>query len=106
MSEKTAEQKRLSAPKVHWDDSRMRSSYANVCNVSSTREEITLLLGINQTWNATQKEVTIELTDRVILNPYAAKRLSVLLNNVLEQHEQRFGAIDIGSGTVPDGKIN
>jgi hypothetical protein len=32
-------------PKIRWDDSNMKSSYANVCNVASTREEFVLLFG-------------------------------------------------------------
>lgn len=91
------EKKQAKGPSVRWDDSRMRSTYANVCNVSSTREEITLLFGLNQAWNAAQKELTIELSDRLIMNPYAAKRLSNLLNNVLTQYEDRFGEIGEGS---------
>ncbi|MDD5049800.1 MAG: DUF3467 domain-containing protein, partial [Methanoregulaceae archaeon] len=41
---------------IKWDDSKMTSSYANVCNVSSTREEVTLLFGTNQTWHTGQPE--------------------------------------------------
>ena len=81
--------------KVHWDQSKMKSAYANVCNVTSTREEVTLLFGTNQTWSSGQKELTIELSDRLILNPYAAKRLSLLLNNVVQQYESRFGELKI-----------
>jgi hypothetical protein len=33
--------------RVRWDDSNMRSVYANVCNVAGTREEIVLLFGMN-----------------------------------------------------------
>ena len=73
----------------------MRSSYANVCNVASTREEVVLLFGINQAWHAGQKEVTVQLTDRLILSPFAAKRLSVLLTNVLREYESRFGAVPV-----------
>src|SRR5262245_24912009 len=80
---------------IKWDDSNMRSSYANVCNVASTREEVVLLFGINQAWHAGQKEVTVQLTDRLILSPFAAKRLSVLLTNVLREHESRFGAVPV-----------
>ena len=32
--------------KIKWDDSNMRSGYANVCNVTSTREEVVLLFGM------------------------------------------------------------
>jgi Protein of unknown function (DUF3467) len=80
---------------IKWDDSNMRSSYANVCNVASTREEVVLLFGINQAWHAGQKEVTVQLTDRLILSPFAAKRLSVLLANVLREHETRFGPVPV-----------
>jgi hypothetical protein len=69
--------------RIRWDDSNMRSSYANVCNVAGTREEIVLLFGINQASQAGQKEVTVKLADRIILSPFAAKRLARLLNNVI-----------------------
>lgn len=81
--------------KVRWDDSKMRSSYANVCNVSSTREEMTMLFGTNQTWHTGQAELTVELTDRIIVNPYTAKRLSLLLNNTIREYEARFGELRI-----------
>ena len=81
--------------KVKWDDSGMSTSYANVCNVSSTREEVTLLFGTNQTWHTGQKEFIIKLSDRIIVSPFAAKRLLMLLGNVVEQYEQRFGTLNI-----------
>ncbi len=90
--------------KVRWDQSKMKSAYANVCNVASTREEVTLLFGTNQTWNSGQKELTIELSDRLILNPYAAKRLSILLNNVIQQYESRFGELNIEGENQASGK--
>lgn len=83
------------ATRIRWDDSNMRSTYANVCNVASTREEVTLLFGTNQTWHTGQKELTVGLSDRLILNPYAAKRLSILLNNVVSEYESRFGEIGL-----------
>jgi hypothetical protein len=86
-------------PKVTWDTSEMKSSYANVCNVSSTREEVVLTFGINQTWTGAQDEVKVQLTDRLILSPFAAKRLAALLSNVVEQYQARFG--DLGPVTQP-----
>ncbi len=80
---------------VKWDDTHMKSSYANVCNVMSTREEVVLMFGVNQAWHAGQKEVTVQLTDRIILSPHAAKRLSILLSNLVRQHEERFGALNV-----------
>ena len=81
--------------RIKWDDSGMKSSYANVCNVTSTREEVVMLFGINQAWNRGQKEVTIQLTDRIIISPYAAKRLASLLEGVVKEYEKRFGELNV-----------
>src|SRR4051812_18964741 len=81
--------------KVVWDDSRMNTSYSNVCNVLGSREEITLLFGANQAWHSAQREVKVMLSDRVVLNPYAAKRLSVLLERVLKEYESRYGELKL-----------
>jgi len=88
--------------KIVWDDSNMRSVYANVSNVAGGREEIVLLFGMNQSWHAAQKEVKVQLTDRVVLSPFAAKRLSILLSNVLADYEKKFGKLEIGVQR-PDG---
>jgi hypothetical protein len=81
--------------KVVWDDSRMNTSYSNVCNVLGSREEITLLFGANQAWHSGQKEVKVLLSDRVVLNPYAAKRLAALLERVLKEYESRYGELKL-----------
>ena len=91
----TTEVKDIEGMKLKWDDSNMKSSYANVCNVTSTREEVVLLFGINQAWNRGQKEVTIQLTDRIIISPYAAKRLATLLDGVVQEYEKRFGTLSV-----------
>lgn len=80
---------------IRWDDSNLKSSYANVCNVSSTREEVVLVFGINQAWERGQSEVQVQLTDRLILSPFAAKRLAALLTNVVREYESRFGVLNV-----------
>lgn len=80
---------------VRWDDSNLKSAYANVCNVSSTREEVVLVFGINQAWERGQQEVQVQLTDRIILSPFAAKRLAGLLGNVVREYESRFGVLNV-----------
>jgi hypothetical protein len=82
-------------PSITWDDAGMKTSYANVCNVASTREEVVLLFGVNQAWHAGAKEVKVQLTDRIILSPYAAKRLNILLSNLLREYESRFGPLNV-----------
>ncbi|HVO84316.1 MAG TPA: DUF3467 domain-containing protein [Syntrophobacteria bacterium] len=39
--------------------------------------------------------MTVQLSDRIVLSPFAAKRLAVLLNNVLRDYESRFGALEL-----------
>ncbi|MDM8557938.1 DUF3467 domain-containing protein [Candidatus Parabeggiatoa sp. HSG14] len=81
---------------VNWDDSKMETTYANVVNATSTREEVSIFFGTNQTWNpTTSQDVNIQLTDRMVLNPYAAKRLSVLLSNIITEYERRFGELPL-----------
>ncbi len=81
--------------KVNWDDSNMEAAYANVANVSCTREEVTLLFGTNQTWHAGQKDLTILLSHRIMLSPYAAKRMLMLLDGTIKKYESTFGDIVI-----------
>ncbi len=81
--------------RVRWDDTNMRNVYSNVCNVAGTREEIVLLFGMNQAWHSGQKEVTVQLADRIVLSPFVAKRLAALLNNVIRDYESKFGSLEV-----------
>ncbi len=85
-------------PTIRWDTSNLKSSYANVCNVSSTREEVVLVFGINQAWERGQSDVEVQLSDRIILSPFAAKRLASLLANVMREYELRFGQLNVDAG--------
>jgi hypothetical protein len=87
--------------KIVWDDTAMHSVYANVTNVTGGREELILLFGMNQAWQPGQKEIKVQLTERVVLSPFAAKRLAFLLNNTLAEYERQFGSLDIGAPIPP-----
>lgn len=83
-------------PTVRFDDAGITNAYANVCNVSSSREEVVLVFGMNNAWERDASEVRVKLNSRVILSPFAAKRLAMLLDSVIKQYEARFGAMDVG----------
>jgi hypothetical protein len=91
--------------KIRWDSSNIRSSYANVINAQGTREEIVLFFGMNQTWDAGQKELTVQLSDRIVLNPFAAKRLSILLGNVVRDYESRYGVMEVETRRPTDSPM-
>jgi len=80
---------------LNWDTSQMETTYANSINASSTREEVSIFFGTNQTWNvAPGDEIRIKLSDRLVLNPYAAKRLLTLLQEIIQEYEKRFGKLE------------
>ena len=60
------------------------------------REEVVLLLGMNQSWQPGQSQVEVDLLQRVVMSPFAAKRLAIMLNGTLAAWEKQFGLIDIG----------
>ena len=92
--------------KIRWDSANMRSAYANVFNVAGTREEIVLFFGMNQSWDAAQKEVTVQLSDRIVLSPFVAKRLSLVLSNVIRDYESRYGKLEVEARQPTDAPIS
>ena len=90
------------APTITWDDSEITNCYANVCNVSSSREEVVLVFGVNKAWERNPGDIQVKLSSRVILSPFAAKRMAMLLNNVMQQYEARFGSMDVGTVRTND----
>lgn len=82
--------------KVEWNDERMQTTFANVVNIQGTKEQVELFFGTNRTWNVTADElVKVDLTNRLILTPYAAKRLSNILIGVLREYEARHGVLKL-----------
>ena len=91
---------KASTPTVNWDDSDMASSYANVVNAFSTREELTLLFGTNQTWSLDgNNSVNIKLSNRLVMNPIVVKRLNMLMSRLLDEYESRYGALEVAGAS-------
>lgn len=83
-------------PGVVWHEEQMQTQFANVVNVQGTREQVDIFFGTNRTWNAESGgQVTVELSNRIIMTPLAAKRLATILENVLREHERRYGALEV-----------
>ena len=83
---------------VVWDDSKMGTTFANVVNIQSTQEQVDLFFGTNQTWSIEGQEdkVKVELNERIIMAPHAAKRLMMALNGVMREYEARYGELKVG----------
>ena len=73
----------------------LKSSYCNMCNATSTREEVVLNFGVNQSWDqpGAQHGLDIDLQHRIILSPFAARRLSESLTRLMQEYEQRYGKL-------------
>jgi hypothetical protein len=77
--------------KIRFDSTNIKSTYCNVCNATSTREEVVINFGINKNWEMAGQDLEVQLEHRVILSPFAAKRLRDMLTQLLADHEKRYG---------------
>ncbi len=80
--------------RVHERDT--KTSYANVCLLSSTREELILNFGL--TLPAAQRdrrEAHMLVSDRIIMSLPAAKRLAIALSQAIQRYENAFGVIEV-----------
>ena len=89
-AKKTPEAK---GPKVKWNVEHLKSSYVNFANANSTKEEVVLNFGLNTSWDRASPEVEIELAHRLVMSPFAAKRLAELLGKLMTEYETRHGEL-------------
>lgn len=75
------------------DTSNLKSTYCNVCNAVSTREEVVLNFGVNHGWDMSDRDMDVQLHHRIILSPFAAKRLSEIVSKLIREHEARYGEL-------------
>ena len=80
-------------PKVKWNVEHLKSTYVNFANANSTQEEVVLNFGMNNNWDRMANEVEIELAHRIVMSPFAAKRLADLLGKLISQYEGRYGTM-------------
>jgi len=82
------------ANQIPTDYSSLSSVYTNFCRVNVTPEELVLDFGLNPDVSPSPKEA-VKLTHRVVMNFFTAKRLLLALNNVVVQHENAYGAMEL-----------
>jgi hypothetical protein len=82
------------ANQIPTDYSSLSTVYTNFCRVNITPEELVLDFGLNPQVSPTPGE-PVKLTHRVVMNFFTAKRLLLALNNVVVQHENAYGALEL-----------
>ncbi|KKB08617.1 DUF3467 domain-containing protein [Devosia chinhatensis] len=82
---------------ITWNDKDIVSQYSNIATVTATREEFFFLFGTHQNWRGVEggQPVEVELSNRMVLSPFAAKRLLMILNQTVKAYEQRFGEVKL-----------
>ncbi|MBS3735057.1 MAG: DUF3467 domain-containing protein [Phycisphaerae bacterium] len=84
---------------VRVDERNLETTYANAFRTNATAEEVMMDFGLNIIRptgpDGQQPEITFQVTDRVILSPYSAKRLAVTLSQLVRRHEQQFGELEL-----------
>jgi hypothetical protein len=86
-------------PAMRWDDSRMKTSRANACNVTRSGDEIILSFGKMQAPQPGAREVTMAVSDHLVVNPATARQLAALLAQVVREYEARHGQLPEASET-------
>ena len=80
--------------KITYNTSKIHDVYANVVKLSAGREEIILQFGIKQSPDFSKREAEVRSIASITLNPFAAKRLALLLNNSLQDYEAQYGLLE------------
>jgi len=88
--------RRVPPNQVSFDTSDLKSTYCNVCNGSSTQEEVVINFGVNDSWDMGQDKLKVHLHHRIVMSPHAAKRLRDMMNRLIDEHETRYGVLGGG----------
>ena len=82
-----------STPSV--DASGLKTSYANVCRIAQTPNEVIVDFGMNPNFFGNILDEPLKLDNRIILSHDAAKRLCLHLTATIQNFESRYGAIEL-----------
>jgi hypothetical protein len=69
--------------------------YANLALVTTTPEEVILNFGVNAVPPTPEREVAVEINNRIILSYPSAKRLALTLGNLISRYEELHGVIQM-----------
>ncbi len=75
------------------DASKAHAAYANFCRVTGTPEELIIDFGLNTQPMGVPNE-PIEVSERIVMNFYTAKRMMTALSMSLQRHEATFGVLE------------
>lgn len=77
------------------DQSAMSVSYANVCRIAQTPNEVIVDFGMNPNFFGNILDEPLKLENRVVMSHDAAKRLCLHLMATIQNFESRYGTIEL-----------
>ena len=80
------------------DEREMATSYANAFRTNATAEEVMLDFGVNLPNPAAQAdkpEILFRITNRIVLNYFSAKRMTITLSQLIRRYEEQFGELEL-----------
>ena len=91
---------------VRMDERELKTSYANGFRTQVSADEVIVDFGLNMINTLHQAsadeaqpvQCTFQVSNRVILNYYSAKRLTLALGQLIRRHEDRFGELELNVG--------
>jgi len=99
IEEQAREQTGQQQIRLRIDERNMQTCYANAFRTNGTAEEVILDFGLNLMNPATpeqgQPEIVFQVSERVIMNYYSAKRLAITLSQLIRRHEEQFGELEL-----------
>ena len=87
--------------RVRIDESNVKTSYASGFRPIATAEEVIMDFGLNMTRltgdKETPYEVVFQANNRVIMNYYSTKRLTLALGQIIRRFENKFGELELNA---------
>jgi len=94
--------------RLRLDDRDMTTMYANAFRTNTSAEEVIIDFGMNLVVPSQQQQqggsdhqpagdILFKLSNRVVMNYYTAKRLALLLGQVVRRYEDRFGELKLNA---------
>ena len=94
--------------RVRIDERNLQTSYASGFRPIASAEEVMLDFGLNLIRPSTQqqgkREIVFQANNRIILNYYCAKRLTLALGHIIRRFEQEFGELELNAAKRRTGQ--
>ncbi len=84
------------------NEANLETTYANVANVWGNREEIMLDFGMSSIRRGAGANISLQMSKRIVMNAFTAKRLALMLQQAIQTYEAKFGRVELATQETPD----